>query len=161
MNYFELFGLKPGFQQDAAQLAKTYVELQKKYHPDYFGQAGDQEKEEMLQLSSMVNQAYKTLRSRDLTAKYLLQLNGMLEEEEKYSLPPDFLMEVMELNEMKMDGADPEELSGRVKAMLEELNAEIQPVMENFDASASGSGQLLQLKEWYFRKKYLDRLLAG
>ena len=28
-----------------------------------------------------------------------LQLKGLLEEEEKYPLPPDFLMEVMELNE--------------------------------------------------------------
>ncbi|MFK9781018.1 iron-sulfur cluster co-chaperone HscB C-terminal domain-containing protein, partial [Escherichia coli] len=37
------------------------------------------------------------------TIKYVLQLKGLLEEEEKFTLPNSFLMEMMDLNESIMD----------------------------------------------------------
>ena len=99
MNYFELFDIPVSLNVDAGSLTKKYFELQKKFHPDFYTQAGEAEQEEALEKSSAINKALKVLQNKDSTIKYVLQLKGLLEEEEKYPLPPDFLMEVMELNE--------------------------------------------------------------
>ena len=98
MNYFELFEIPVSFNVDKTLLAKKYFELQKKYHPDFFSQGSEAEQEEALERSSQVNRALKIFKHPDETIKYLLQLKGLLEEEEKYQLPPAFLMDMMELN---------------------------------------------------------------
>jgi molecular chaperone HscB len=56
-----------------------------------------------LEITANLNKAFKTFQNSDDTIKYVLQLKGLLEEEEKYQLPPDFLMEVLEINEKLMD----------------------------------------------------------
>jgi hypothetical protein len=56
----------------------------------------------------------KILQDRDQTIKYVLQLKGLLEEEEKYQLPPDFLMEMMEMNEKLLE-EDPDDFRKEVK----------------------------------------------
>lgn len=160
MNYFELFQMKPGFVIDQASLTKTYIALQKKFHPDYYGQAGEEDRNFALEQSSLVNKAYKTLRSRDLTLQYYLQWKGVLTEGEQYKLPPGFLMEVMELNEMKMDGAGAEEISRKAKELQEEMYAEVKTLLENFDEEKVTDADIAGLKNYYFKKKYIDRLLA-
>jgi molecular chaperone HscB len=99
MTYFELFELPVRLKVDKAALTKKYFELQKKYHPDFFSNASEEEQAEVLEKSSLVNKAYKTFQNADETIKYVLMQKGLLEEEEKYQLPPDFLMEMLELNE--------------------------------------------------------------
>lgn len=159
MNYFELYEMPVSLTIDQKALTKKYFELQKKYHPDYYGQGTAEEQEEALQYSSMINQAFKTFQNKDATIKYLLILKGLLEEEEKYQLPPDFLMEVMELNEMKMDGAAPADIVARAGAMQQEIYAPVAAIIEQYDGAQPDS-ELLQVKEYYYKKKYLDRLLA-
>ena len=51
----------------------------------------------------MINKGFKILKDPDKTIKYVLEIKGLLQEEEKYELPPDFLTEMMELNERLMD----------------------------------------------------------
>ena len=99
MNYFELFGIPVTITVDTAALAKKYFELQKQHHPDFFTQADEAAQQEALERSSDINKALKVLKNQDATIQYVLKLKGLVEEEEKYPLPPDFLMEVMELNE--------------------------------------------------------------
>ncbi len=147
------------FNIDRTQLGKQLIGLQKKYHPDFYGQGSDEEKEHALAMSSLANKAYKTFLSEGETAKYILQLHGMLEEEEKYQLPSDFLMEIMELNELKMDGADDEVINKHVHCMLKDIRLQVQPIFDSFGANCAPS-KLLPVKDWYFKKKYLDRLLA-
>src|SRR6187401_1710229 len=96
MTYFELFELPVRLKVDKAALTKKYFELQKKYHPDFFSNASEEEQAEVLEKSSLVNKAYKTFQNADETIKYVLMQKGLLEEEEKYQLPPDFLMEMLE-----------------------------------------------------------------
>ncbi|HSC52024.1 MAG TPA: iron-sulfur cluster co-chaperone HscB C-terminal domain-containing protein [Phnomibacter sp.] len=159
MNYFELFDIPVSFTIDRALLGKRLIALQKKYHPDFYGQGSEDERAEALEMSSLANAGYKVLQNEEATIKYLLQLHGLLEEEEKYQLPPDFLMVVMELNEMKMDGADTAAIQQEVSRLLQEIKAEVQPVLDHYDAQTAPAA-LQKVKEWYFKKKYLDRLLA-
>lgn len=160
MKYFELFEIPVTLGVDTKALTRRFFELQKKYHPDFFGQATDAEKEEALELSSMVNKAWKTFQSQEETVKYVLTEKGLLEEEEKFQLPPDFLMEVMELNELKMDGVDDATIDARVKGLQNEIAADVAGILQHYSEATHSEADLLKVKEWYYKKKYLDRLLA-
>ena len=154
MNYFELFELPVSFKIDKSKLALKYFELQKKYHPDFFAQGTEHEQEQALEISSQLNKALKIFKNQEETIKYVLQLKGLLEEEEKYQLPPDFLMEMMELNE---------ELSASTSKQITDIEkglyAHVQTIIENYDDTATTTVDLLKVKEYYYKKKYLQRIL--
>lgn len=154
MNYFELFELPVNINIDKTTLSKKYFELQKKYHPDFYAKADEADQQEALEKTSELNKAYKTLKDQDATIQYLLKLKGLLQEEEKYPLPPDFLMEVMELNE---------NLSADSAAAIETFEAtiytDVKPIIEEYNDATVTNAELLQLKEYYYKKKYLQRIL--
>ena len=167
MNYFELFEIPVGFKVEKSGLAQKYFALQKKYHPDFFTQSVEDEQAEVLEKSSAVNKAFKVLQNPDETIKYTLQLKGLLQEEEKYQLPPAFLMEVMDINEALMDAKMEgygEKLKGfkqQVLSLENEIYEPVKAVIENFEDGISTKEEMLQVKEYYFKKKYLNRILAG
>jgi molecular chaperone HscB len=154
MNYFELFELPVSFNIDKSKLALKYFELQKKYHPDFFTQATEHEQDQALEISAQLNKALKVLKNETETIKYVLQLKGLLEEEEKYQLPPAFLMEMMELNEELSDDS-----AKQINDMEANLYAQVQPIIENYDDNSTSTADLLKLKEYYYKKKYLQRIL--
>ncbi len=154
MNYFELFDIPVSLQVNKSILAQKYFELQKKFHPDFFTQATEYEQAEALETSSQINKALKTLKNEDETIKYVLQLKGLLEEEEKYQLPPDFLMEVMELNENLSANS-----TGLINNFEKDIYAGVKDIIENYNDAAITTENLLKVKEYYFKKKYLQRIL--
>ncbi|HNU87409.1 MAG TPA: Fe-S protein assembly co-chaperone HscB [Ferruginibacter sp.] len=154
MNYFELFELPVSLKIDQGKLAQKYFGLQKKYHPDFFTQATEHEQEEALEISSQLNKALKVFKNREETIKYVLQLKDLLEEEEKYQLPPAFLMEMMELNEELG-----EDSPAKVAAIEQEIYADVQPIVDNYNDETATTADLLKLKEYYYKKKYLQRIL--
>lgn len=166
MNYFELYGITPGFTIDAAALKKKFYELSRQYHPDFNGGGTASEQEEALEISATINEAYKTLQNPDLLIKYVLGLKGMIQEEEKYNLPPDFLMEVMDLNEQvmeldKTDTAAVNIIKTAAKNLQDEIHEAIAPHLANYSHDTVTEKELLQIKDYYYKKKYLDRILSG
>jgi molecular chaperone HscB len=85
-----------------------------------------------------------------------------MEEEEKYQLPPGFLMEVLEINEKLMDAGDDPELKRNLQSAIDNLQAEIyEPVketVEHYQDGVTTEKELLQVKEYYYKKKYLHRI---
>ena len=154
MNHFELFELPVSFKIDSGKLAQKFFELQKKYHPDFFAQGTEHEQEQALEISSQLNKALKIFKNEEETIKYVLQLKGLLEEEEKYQLPPAFLMEMMELNEELS-----EDSARQINEIEKKLYTAIQPIIENYDDATGTTANLLKLKEYYYKKKYLQRIL--
>ena len=166
MNYFELYCIAPSFTIDTAAVRKKFYELSRTHHPDFNGGGTATEQQEVLEKSAMINEAYKTLLNKDLLIKYILTSKGLLQEEEKYNLPPDFLMEVMDLNEqvMELDKTDTTavaSLMATAKNLETELYEAIEPVMANYSEDTSTEKELLQVKDYYFKKKYLDRIISG
>lgn len=157
MNYFELFGLPVAPTVDKSSIPKTYFELQKKYHPDFFSNAGDNEKEEVLQQSAAVNKAFKIFLDTEKTIEYFLQTIGLLETGEKYNLPPGFLMEMMEINEAFTE--DENLATKQVSAYEEKLWEEVKPIIQNYSAGNTDATDLQKLKAYYYKKKYLKRIL--
>lgn len=164
MNYFELFGLPMQLKIDTKVLPRKYFELSRKYHPDYFATASEADQKEALEMSAQLNKALKTLQNPDATLKYVLQLKGLLKEEEKYTLQPAFLMEVMSLNEQLMElemAPDPALLNqteAETKKLLDENYQLVAPILDNYQEAVTTEKELLQVKEYYFRKKYIERL---
>jgi molecular chaperone HscB len=158
MNYFELFDLPVSLQVDKSSLAKKYFELQRKHHPDFYTNADEADQKDALEISATINKGLKVLQRPDETIKYVLQLKGLLEEEEKYQLPPDFLMEMMEMNE-KLVEEDPADFRKEVTELETALYEEIREIVENYDDSTVKTEDLLKVKEYYFKKKYLHRIL--
>lgn len=161
MNYFELFEIPESLQVDKKYLQIKYFELQKKYHPDFFSNESEEDQADVLEKSSMINKAYKTFQNDDETIKYVLQQKGLLAEEEKYELPPDFLMEMMELNEaiMDVDDSSLEEMETKISQMEKHLYEQVQNIIEYYIEDRTTDEQLLQVKDYYFKKKYLKRIL--
>jgi len=100
LNHFELFGLAPAFALDAARLESAYRDIQSKVHPDRFAQAGDAERRASMQMTTRVNEAYRTLMSPVQRAKHILELNGIdVGFETNTAMPREFLMQQMEIRE--------------------------------------------------------------
>jgi molecular chaperone HscB len=158
MNYFELFEIPVSLKVDKASLSKKYFELQKKYHPDFYTQSDEDEKFDALEKSSLINKALKTLQNEDETIKYVLQQKQLLEEEEKYTLPPDFLMEMLELNEAVMEEG-PAAVTQKIEAVEATLYEEVKAIIDNYKDGITTNEELLQVKEYYYKKKYLHRIL--
>ncbi len=167
MTYFELFDIPVQLKVNKASLSKKFFELSRKFHPDFFANENEEVQGEALEKSALLNKAWKTFQNSDATIKYVLQEKRLLEEEEKYELPPDFLMEVLEINEQIMD-ANEQSASINLKTKIENLQSEIydpvKRIVENYQEGVTTEKELLQVKEYYYKKKYLDRIrqqLAG
>jgi molecular chaperone HscB len=120
-NHFELFGLAPAFALDLTRLDAAYRDIQAAVHPDRFAHAGDAERRASMQMTTQVNEAYRTLKSPVRRAKYLLELNGVdVGFETNTAMPPEFLMEQMELREKLEEARDAATLDALQKALTEE-----------------------------------------
>ena len=161
MNYFEIFQIPLALKVNKEELKSRYFELSRLYHPDYYANGTAEEKDAVLENSALLNKAYKTFQNQDETIKYVLTLKGLLQEEEKYELPPAFLMEVMEINEQLMEMEDAEEkarLISNINELEEQFYGPVKEMVEHYQEGISSEEELLQVKEYYYKKKYLDRI---
>jgi molecular chaperone HscB len=95
-DYFGFFGLPRKLRIDESELEKSFYALSRQCHPDYFMSATEAEQQASVERSSMLNDAYRTLRDKVARITYLLTLEGYKEAEKK--APPELLEEVFELN---------------------------------------------------------------
>jgi len=152
VDYFTFFGLPPKLNVNIAALEKDFYELSRKLHPDLNARAGSQEQEWSLEQSSLLNDAYRTLRDPIKRTQYLLKLEGVeLEEQSKTAteqaratgevkkqiVPPDLLEEVFELNmqleELRMNqktGDDDPALTAEINKHREALEAKHEALLE-------------------------------
>jgi len=155
MNYFELFEFDVTPVIDKSLLSKKYLQLQKQYHPDNYSLSDENEQSQSLEMSSLINKAFAVFKDDLKTIGYFLEINGLISEEEKYQLPSTFLMEMMEVNEQIDEG---EFDASALEHIQIELDQEIQFVLQK-NASELSEGELLLIKEFYYKKKYLKRIL--
>ncbi len=99
-SYFELFGLKPGFELDLSVLEKKYQTQILTYHPDKFVNRSDKIKDQALRNTALINNAYEVLSSPLRRATYLLKLKNIDAFDEKdVKMDIDFLKEQIVLRE--------------------------------------------------------------
>jgi molecular chaperone HscB len=166
MNFFELYDIPVTLKPDPTEVKKRFYQLSRQYHPDFFMNASTDEQTAALEKSSMVNKAYRVFQNEDELIKYVLQLNNLIEEEEKYELKPAFLMEVLDINEQLMTAEmdnDAEALSkseDQANDLLKTINKEVRSIIEHYSDSQTTLKEKLDIKDYYYKKKYLQRILA-
>lgn len=162
--YFDLFQIPIQLKVPKDTIKQKYFALSRQSHPDYFinGSAEDQQK--ALENTAQLNKALKTFSNDDATIKYVLEIKGLLAENEKYNLPPQFLMQMMELNEALSELAldDANENKTKILQQVEEAETDIyepvQAIIENYREGQTTDTELLKVKDYYFKKKYIQRL---
>ncbi len=157
MNYYELFQIPESVNIDKVIMSQKYIALQKKYHPDFFTNKDEIEKESALSTSAEINKAYKIFSNKEKTIEYLLQLKGIISSNEKYNLPPDFLMDMMELNE-KLDDEN-RDSSVFLNDYQQKISNQITPILAKENIEDLTDMELQELKEYYYKAKYLKRIL--
>ena len=166
-DYFAFYGLPEAFLLDEAALKASYYRLSRELHPDFHAQDTPAAQAEALRLSTLNTDAYRTLADPDTRMAYLLGRHGMLEEgSAQNQLPPDFLMDVMELNEQLMelefdpDPATVATVSEQVSALADTLDAGIGPVLAGYPQLPPDHrpAALAQVRTYYLKKRYLLRL---
>lgn len=166
MNYFELFEIPVSLKVDHRKLSARFFALSRQFHPDYHAQADAGAQAEALEQSALLNKAWRTFQDPDATLQYVLEQKGLLVSEEKYGLAPDFLMEVMELNEALMElQFEPDQAAlaaagEQTRALQAKIYADVETIIEHYQEGVTSEKELLQVKEYYYRKKYLDRIAA-
>ncbi|GIY90190.1 iron-sulfur cluster co-chaperone protein HscB [Caerostris darwini] len=100
LNYFEIFKETPHFDIDIRNLTVKFRHLQNLLHPDKIASRPEKEKAYSAEQSALVNKAYQTLRRPIDRGVYLLELHSKPLSEENITLAPDFMANVMEVNEL-------------------------------------------------------------
>ena len=102
---------------------------------------------------------------QDKTIHYLLRIKGLLEEGEQFEPDPQFMMEVMDIDEELMElGLDENQeqlmnVEQKANRLMLKIYEDIAPVIENYREDFTTEEELLQVKDFYFRKKYLQGIL--
>ena len=65
MYYFDLFDIPVQLKPDKGQIRKKYLELSRRFHPDYFIQHNGEQQQEALENAAQLNKAYKVLSNDD------------------------------------------------------------------------------------------------
>jgi molecular chaperone HscB len=149
VDYFAFFGFPRKLGLDVATLEKEFYALSRRLHPDVFGQAEDRERAWSLEQSSMLNDAYRTLKDPIKRTEYLLRIEGVeLEEQSKQAtekarasgelkkqvVPADLLEEVFELNMHLEELRVQKKLGEDDPALLEEIGKAKLSLEEKYDA---------------------------
>jgi len=158
VTYFDVFGLPRKLAIDTSGLERGFYKLSRKLHPDVYARASEQEQQWSLEQTSLLNDAYRTLKNAITRTEYLLKLEGVEIEQDKSSengakkesrMPPDLLEEVFELNmqleEMRMNqkmGEDDPQLrqdlvqaKAQFEGQMAASDAQLQDLWAKWDAA--------------------------
>lgn len=164
MQYFELYDLPVSFIVDKKALKKKFYQLSKQFHPDFYTLESDEKQAEILELSTINNEAYKTLSDADKRMEYVLKQKGVYGEEGQNKVPQDFLMEMMDINEALMelefdfDNATFQMAKDSVADLEKNIYSEVQSILENYNDATISAEDLEKIKFFHFKRKYLLRI---
>jgi molecular chaperone HscB len=186
-DYFAVFDLPRKLHIDLAQLERSFYRLSRKFHPDVYATKSAEEQQWSLDQTSLLNDAYRTLKNPITRTEYLLRLEGVVLEAGKSDdgaprdsrVPPDLLEEVFELNmqleEMRMNrkmGEDDPQLRGDLEkaritfeSQLAASDSNLQELWSKWDAAldANTAAEKTKIKDETValldRRRYIRNLV--
>lgn len=118
-DYFRFFGLDQQFSIDLPALDQAYLAVQKEVHPDRHARGSESEQRIAMQMATLANTAYQTLKNPIQRGLYLCQLHGVdAKLETNTAMPAAFLMKQMDWRESLDEKA--EDLTA-LEALMEEV----------------------------------------
>jgi molecular chaperone HscB len=167
MDYYRVLGLEPKLQLDTAGLQQVFYARSRELHPDRFARASREAQAAALEESSLLNDAYRTLRDPAARVEYFLKAKGLdIATQGTKNVPPELLEEVFELNmlleELKEGGAGArpqvEQAREQFTDLLAKSDAEMAALCAAYD-TAPGESKLQDLRQLLNRRRYITNLL--
>jgi molecular chaperone HscB len=163
MRFYEALGLDPQLALDAEDLKKRFYERSREWHPDKFSRRSPEEQKKALDMTAVLNDAFRTLRDPIARAEYFLEERGLSPSK---TPPPELLEEVFELNmalEELRDGdssARPslEDAQKRFHDMRGEIDGSLAAMFPKYDANADAA-TLGEIRAALDRRRYVSNLL--
>ncbi len=163
MQFYEALGLDPRLSLDPAELKKRFYDRSREWHPDRFSLASQPDQQRALDMTALINDAFRTLRDPVTRAEYFLKQRGI---ELSKQAPPELLEEVFELNmalEELREGDDstrPQlgQAQTRFSMLLGEIDASLGSLFECYDAQPDPAA-LDQIHAALNRRRYIANLV--
>lgn len=157
-NYFEIFSQSQSFELDVDNLNTEYKKLQAQVHPDKYSDADDATRLRAVQSSSIINQAYDTLKSPLKRAAYLLSLQGVDPEEHNQShLSEALLLQQIDWRD-QLEKATAEEDLSVLDALKQEAGTEQDAGIEEFK-SAFVEKDYPSAKAAYHKLQFIEKFI--
>jgi molecular chaperone HscB len=167
-DYYRVLGLEPPrLNLDADDLQRRFYELSRRLHPDRFMRKPELERRYSLDATSILNDAYRTLRDPVRRALYVLKQQGFdVGEQRGKDVPPELLEEVFELN-MALEEMREGDVTARPQleaaqknfgAMMQAADSELKQQFAAWDA-APDSEKLSRIRGVLNRRKYIQNLV--
>jgi molecular chaperone HscB len=163
---FAVLGVPRSFELAESQVDERFRALSRKLHPDRFARASAKERRFSLEQTTLLNDAYRTLRDPARRAEHLLELRGVRPLSDT-AMPEEFLEEAMadreKLLEAKMEGGKDgvEQLAAGIRQKRDAAMDEIAGVLREPSpqpAALSRVSELLARLRYYAR--YLDEAMG-
>jgi molecular chaperone HscB len=163
MDFYDALGLEPKLALDPDDLKKRFYDRSRQWHPDRFSRGTSEEKQRSEEMTSMLNDAFRTLRDPVTRAEYFLRESGV---ELSKDAPPELLEEVFELNMAleELRGGD-ESARGQLVAaqerfigMLADADRGLGGLFAGYDGKPDAA-VLEQIRATLNRRKYVSNLL--
>ena len=156
-SYFSIFNLPLGYNIDKSSLEDLFVKAQQKFHPDKFVTASDVDRITALNNTIEINHAYQVLKDDLKRAAYLLELAGVVVNEDSRAsakAKPEVLAEMMELGE-RLEEASTEDLLLEASGNYKKLKLQALKLFSD----AHDVKNIHEATQQYLRAKFLDRLI--
>lgn len=163
MKFYDALGLEPKLALDSQQLKKHFYERSRQWHPDRFSRASAAEQQKSLEMTSVINDAFRTLRDPVARAEYFLEQKAIVPSK---NVPPELLEEVFEMNialeEVRAgdESARPqlEEARERFQHMRDEIDHGLSVLFIRYD-EAQDASHLLAIRSVLDRRQYVVNLI--
>jgi molecular chaperone HscB len=179
--YFAMFSLPRKLTIDTAAMERDFYKLSRRLHPDLYARKSAEEQAWSLRQSSLLNDAYRTLKEPVARTAYLLKLEGVRIEDENSEtrdlqvkqnrVPADLLEEVFELNmqleemraNLKMGEDDPtlrgdlERAQVQFKDMLAAVDEDLRRAWSVWDAALDANDAVTKDEQKDAMVALLDR----
>jgi molecular chaperone HscB len=165
MEYFELFDMPPSFLPDESLLRKRFLQLSRQHHPDFHSLAPPAVQAAALEKSTRLNEAYVVLSDFNARMEYILRQEGCLTDSDRNDLPPEFLQDMMEVNELLMElefDSNPELLS-QIRTQILGLESserrKVEASLTGYDNPDTDRNTVLRAaKDFHLKQKYVWRI---
>ena len=154
-DYFCFFGLKEQFKIDLSALDQAYLSIQKEVHPDRHARGSDSEQRLAMQMVTLANTAYQTLKNPVQRGLYICQIHGVdAQLETNTAMPAAFLMRQMDWRESLDEKAEDLEA---LEVLTEEVNKSKEEVISEIALAIDSAHQYERAAELLRGLLFIDK----